>query len=145
MQHKRVRIALLVLEAFVALTAIVSGVIALAGGLPLSLEWLQGTPFSDYTIPMLLLVIVVGGSSLIAAQTVFTRGETGVFASLAAGLILAGYVAVEVAMIGFGTLGVGIWLQGLYLLLGLLIFGLAAYLWVTEVRHHPVQRPLSHA
>jgi hypothetical protein len=145
MEHKRVRMALLILEAFVALTTIVSGVIALAGGLPLSLEWLRGTPFSDYTIPMLLLVIVVGGSSLIAAQTVFTRGETGVLVSLVAGLILAGYVVVEVAMIGLGTLGVGIWLQGLYLVLGLLIFGLATYLWVTEGRHHPVQRPFSHA
>jgi hypothetical protein len=37
----------------------------------LSVAWLAGTPFSDYTIPGLLLAMVVGGSALLAATTVF--------------------------------------------------------------------------
>ncbi len=36
---------------------------------------MAGTPFSDYTIPGLVLVIVVGGSALLAAATVFIHDE----------------------------------------------------------------------
>jgi hypothetical protein len=63
------------------------------------LEWLHNTPFSDYTIPALVLAIVVGGSSLIAAVTVFTGREVGVLTSVAAGLIMAGWIVVEVVML----------------------------------------------
>jgi hypothetical protein len=99
------------------------------------LEWLQHTPFSDYTIPALILAIGVGGSSLIAAGTVFSGREEGVLASVAAGLIMAGYIAVE-----FVTLRQGVsWIEGLYFGLGLLISGLAAYLWRAEHRGHRLQ------
>jgi hypothetical protein len=96
MKHKLVRIAIGVPEAFIALSAIGGGIVLLAGtyqdGVLIEaggrgqfpLEWLQNTPFSDYTIPALILAIGVGGSSLIAAVTVFTSREVGVLASVAA-------------------------------------------------------------
>jgi hypothetical protein len=48
---------------------------------------------------------------------------------------------VQVAM-----LGLVLWLQVLYFVLGVLIFGLAAYLWIAEYRSHYLQtRHVSHA
>ena len=72
MNHKLVRIALIVVEAFVALGAVAGGIALLTGvfaqGIPVA--WLQGTPFSDYTVPGLALAILVGGGMLLAAATV---------------------------------------------------------------------------
>ena len=134
MKHKIVCIALVALEALVSLSAVVGGVAIVAGAIQFPLEWLQGTPFSDYTIPGLVLAIVVGGSSLVAAATILTGRGVGVLASALAGLIMAGYEVVEVAMIDHLN-----WLQVLYFVLGLLIFALAAGLWMAEVRRHHVQ------
>lgn len=140
MKHKIVRIVIFVLETFIALTAIVSGVAILTGGLQMPLELLRSTPFSDYTIPGLLLVIVVGGSSLVAAAMVFIHREFVVLLSVAAGLIMAGWITVQVAMLGLVS-----WLQVLYFVLGVLIFGLATYLWIAEYHSHYLQtRPISH-
>ena len=143
MQHKLVRIAIGVPEALIALSAIVGGIVMLSGtyqdGVLIEaggrgqfpLEWLHNTPFSDFTIPALILAIGVGGSSLIAVVTVFTGREEGVLASLVAGLIMVGYIVVEVVMLRQGVS----WIEGLYFGFGLVISGLAAYLWMIE--HHP--------
>ena len=106
MKHTLVRIAIGVPEALIALSAIGGGIVLLAGtyqnGILIEvggrgqfpLQWLHDTPFSDYTIPALVLAIGVGGSSLLAAATIFRGREIGVLASVAAGLILAGYIVV---------------------------------------------------
>lgn len=91
MKHTLVRIALVVVEALVALSAIAGGLWLVAGRSGLPLAWLAGTPFSDYTIPGLVLVIVVGGSALLAAATVFIHREWAVLISVLAGLLMAGY------------------------------------------------------
>jgi hypothetical protein len=147
MQHKLVRIAIGVPEAFIALSAIGGGIALLlgtykdgvlreAGGrAQFPLEWLHNTPFSDYTIPALILTIGVGGSSLIAAVLVFTGREEGVLASVVAGLIMTGFIVVEVVMLKQGIS----WIEGLYLGLGLLISGLATSLWMVEHRAHHLQ------
>jgi hypothetical protein len=154
MKHKLVRISIGVPEGFIALSAIGGGILMLAGtyqdGVLIEaggrgqfpLEWLQNTPFSDYTIPALALAIGVGGSSLLAAVTVFTGREVGVLASVAAGLITAGYIVVEVVTLKQGVS----WIEGLYCGLGLLISGLATYLWTAEYgRHHLQVRHIRHA
>lgn len=129
MKHKYVRIAITVLTIFIALSAIGGGIAMLVGVIQFPLDWLQNTPFRDYTVPALVLAIIVGGSSLLAAVTIFTSRELGVLTSLATGLIMAGYEVVEVVTIK----RVG-WLHGLYFFLGLTVFGLAAYLWLSEYR-----------
>jgi len=148
MKHKLVRIAIGTSEAFITLSAIGGGIALLAGtyqdGILIEagrraqfpLEWLQNTPFSDYTIPALILAIGVGGSSLIAAVTIFTGRAVGVLASLAAGLIMDGYIVVEVVMLKQGVSRT----LGLYFGLGLLISGLATFLWMAEHRRHHLHR-----
>lgn len=142
MQHTLVRIAIGVPEGFIALSASGGGILMLAGtyqdGVLIEaggrgqfpLEWLHNTPFSDYTIPALILAIGVGGSSLLATVTVFTGRKIGVLASIVAGLIMAGYIVVEVVMLRQGIS----WIEGLYFGLGLAISGLATSLWRVEDR-----------
>ena len=93
MKHKAIRIALVVIEAFIGLGAIGGGIAILTGAFDewLPVAWLQGTPFSDYTIPGLLLLIVVGGGMLLAATTVYIRRKWAVLLSAAMGLVMIGF------------------------------------------------------
>lgn len=118
---------IVVLEAVVALSAIGGGIAMLLGADKFPVEWLRNTPFNDYTVPALMLAIVVGGSSLIAAVTVFTGREVGVPASIVAGLIMVGWIVVEVVTINAPKVS---WIEGVYLVVGLAVFGLATYLWI---------------
>ena len=140
MPHKGIRIALLVLEAFIGLSAIQGGIGLLRGvefNFVVPVAWLAGTPFSDYTIPGLVLAIVVGGSALFAAATVFIHREWAVLASVLAGLLMVGYLVVEAICIDSkvgNDLPTALGLQLLYLVLGLTVFGLAGFLWMREYR-----------
>jgi hypothetical protein len=148
MKHKRIRIALVVIEAFIGLGAIYGGIAILIGAFDqwLPVAWPQGTPFSDYTIPGLALAIVVGGAMVVATATVFIQREWAVLISAVAGIFMAGFEVVEVGSVDSKA---GNWLplmaelQALYFALGLAIFGLAAYLWITEYRgqHVSTQQP----
>ena len=149
MKHKIVRIAIFVLAVLGALTAFAGGVGILTGAITFPLEFLQGTPFIDYTIPGLALAIIVGGSFLFAAATILTGSEVGVLASALAGLFMIGFEVVEIAVVdrfGGNVLLIAVVLQAIYFVLGLAIFGLATYLWMTEYRsqHFPGRHP-SHA
>ncbi len=139
MKHEVIRIVLLVIAAFIATSAIEGGMALLRGELDrfLSKAWLAGTPFSDYTIPGLVLAIVVGGSALIAAATIFIHREWAVLVSELAGLVMVGYLVVEAVSIDskVGTaLPTALMLQLFYFVLGMALFGLAGFLWKREYR-----------
>jgi len=152
MKHKVIHIALVVAEAFVGLWAVIGGVALVTGAIPFisfPLALLQGTPFSDYTIPGLALLILVGGSSLFAAATILTGHVVGVLASALAGLITMGFEVVEVVSVEGkwgNSLSMAAVQQTIIFVLGLAIFGLAAYLWRIEYRGHSLlSRHASHA
>ncbi len=140
LKHKVTRIALFVIEAFIGLSALQGGGALLKGDFAnvLPVSWLAGTPFSDYTIPGLALVIVVGGSSLVAAAIVFIEREWAVLVSVLAGLIMIGFEVVEIisvdSKVGNG-LAMALGLQLSYFVLGLAVLGLAGYLWMKEYRN----------
>lgn len=134
MNHKGKRMTLLVIELFVGLWAVIGGVGLVTGSiafLHMPATYLQGTPFSDYTLPGLVLLLVVGGSFLFAAATILTKRAIGVLASLLAGLILIGFEGVEVALIDrdTATLPTALPQQILMAALGLCCVGLAAFIW----------------
>lgn len=129
-EHDWVRISIAFLTGFVALSAMAGGLGMLQGADRFPQEWLGTTPFNDYTIPALLLVLVVGGSSLFAAVTIITGRKGGVLASMAAGLLLVGFIVAELAILNDNELISGI--EGMYLAIGLVIFGLAAHLGLIE-------------
>jgi hypothetical protein len=135
MKYKRLRIVIGLLTGFIALTAIGGGIALLVGAEAnrFPIEWLEGTPFKDYTIPALLLAIAVGGSSLGACVTTMTGRKVGTPASMLAGLIMMGYVVVEVLILKQVPPGPTP-IEYLYFGLGLAIFLLAAYFWFAEYR-----------
>jgi len=151
MKHKAIRILLAVIEAIIGLGAIGGGIAILTGVFDqwLPLAWLQGTPFSDYTIPGLLLLIVIGGGMVVAAAIVFIQREWAVLLSVAMGLITIGFEIFEVVIIdryADAVIPSTIAQQALMSGLGLVIFGLASYLWMSEYRqHHFPTSPVSHA
>ena len=153
MKHLVIKIALVAIEAFIGLSAIFGGIALLTGAFHfdqwIPVAWLAGTPFSDYTIPGLLLLIVVGGGMLLAATTVFVEREWAVLLQASMGLVMIGFEVVEVAIIDRYAQAVvppTIMQQILISTLGVLIFGLAGYLWMREYRSHSfLSRHVSHA
>ena len=139
MKHTVIRIVLAIIEACIGLGALVGGIAILSGAFDqwLPAAFLQGTPFSDYLIPGLLLTVVIGGGMLLASATQFFQREWIVLLSAMMGLIMLGWEIAEVAIIDRYEQAIvpsTIVQQVLFSVLGLLIFGLAAYLWLTEYR-----------
>ena len=123
---KSIPILILLLAGFVALTAIGGGVAMLAGVDRFPLAWLAGTPFRDFTIPALLLAAVVGGSALLAALATWRRWQHAAAATVAAGLLLAGYVTVEVLLLAQVPPGPTS-IEGFYIAVGLILAGLGGW------------------
>ncbi len=100
MRTKLLRRALIFTDGFAALSA-------LFGGLELETGWpthfptsmLQGTPFSNYLVPGLLLGMVVGGSATIATAATVRSASAGALWSLVAGCIMAGWIFGEVLIL----------------------------------------------
>lgn len=94
------RRALIVLDCFAGVTALMGMAILLTGwGYRFPTSWLQGTPFSDYTVPALLLGIVVGGSALVAMVATIKSARIGTITSMIAGVIMMGYIIVEYVLV----------------------------------------------
>jgi hypothetical protein len=150
--HKGIRTALLVLEAFIVTSAIPGGIGLLQGmefGFVLPVAWLAGTPFSDYTIPGLVLMIVVGGTALLAAAALFIDRAWAVLVSVLAGLLMVGYEVVEVVTVESklgDALPMALGAQLLWSVAGLAVFVLAGSLWMRDYRRqHFHLRHVSHA
>ncbi|MCK7494082.1 MAG: hypothetical protein MZW92_24760 [Comamonadaceae bacterium] len=84
-------------------------------------EWLAGSPFTSYLIPSVVLVVVVGGSHLMASVRVWQRHREARRLSQLAGMILIGWITAQLAIIGFVS-----WLQLAMLVAALLELALAA-------------------
>lgn len=144
--ERRVRIAVVVVNLFAAASAFAGAVGLLVGYMDIPLSVLRTTPFADFTLPALLLGGVVGGSALGAAAFALAEprieprieplradalglGPVGIgaLASAIAGCVMVGWMTVELAMIGLGA-----WVQVLYLLVGLVMVGLALLLQWAE-------------
>ena len=87
-------------------------------GMPLSL--LDGTPFKDYLIPGLILLIVVGLFSLLVFVGLLLRWKAAWWLSLASGGGLVIWIVAEVALLGYLS-GAGIGLQIVFGLVGVAI------------------------
>jgi hypothetical protein len=122
------RIGLAILDGFLGVTAVLGG-LGLLFRVPYvspPLDLLEGSPFDSYVIPGLALVVLVGGGGLLAAALLARRSFWGVLASGAAGVLILVFEAVELVVIGFTGL------LAFYVMLGLVILALAAWLWLAE-------------
>ena len=148
MGERNIRIVVVVVNLFAALSAFAGALGLVVGYMNIPVSELRTTPFADFTVPALLLGFVVGGSALAAGLiTLFGPRRIALFeplrfdalAAACAGCIMVGWMTIEIAMIGLD-----IWVQALYLVVGAVMIGLAGLLQWVESRetgvsgvHHP--------
>jgi hypothetical protein len=121
--EKAVRYSLGSLLAVGAVNAFGGGYYGVSGAEGVPTKWLEGSPFRDYFVPSLILLIVVGGSFIFASYAVFAGLRIGRLATFAAGGIVLGWLAVQVAIIGYVS-----WMQPTTVIAGVLVLVLGSLL-----------------
>ena len=111
------------LLAFGALNAFGGGYYGLSGAPGVPTEWLEGSPFRDYFVPGLILLVVVGGSFLVAAIAVLAAWRIARLAAFAAGLVVLAWLVAQVAIIGYVS-----WMQPTTAIAGVLVLVLTSQL-----------------
>jgi hypothetical protein len=111
------------LLAFGALNALGGGYYGLTGAVGVPTEWLEGSPFADYFVPSLILLVVVGGSFAVAAIAVFARLRAARFAVFMAAFVVLGWLIVQIAILGYVS-----WMQPATAIAGVLILILGSQL-----------------
>jgi hypothetical protein len=118
-------VAFILLQVFGTLSAIAGGIALMTGAIDLPTAWLEGTIFSNYVIPGIILATVVGGSQLAAIGFAFRRGEPYLLASAMAGGIMMGWIVGELLIVGTDD-SVMFAYQLVYFLVGFLEFAFAS-------------------
>lgn len=114
----------------------VLGVAAIAAGqafarrpsgrdLGMDARWLEGSPFPDFRIPGLFLLLVIAPANLLSALLLLRRHRGGPPLSLATGLLLVVWLAIQTAILGFRDRSQAIWW---------LLFPLVAVLGAAQLR-----------
>ena len=111
--------ALLGLLLFNGVSALGCGLALMTDWIPEQESWIRATDFSSDYFPGVILMAVVGGSSLIAATALLKRSVGWQLASIVAGVVMVVWIIGEVASIqGFHPL------QVIYLVTGGLVVAL---------------------
>ena len=125
-----IRYLLGALLTFGAINAFAGGYYGLSGAKGVPLEWLAGSPFSDYFIPSLILFVIVGGAFSFAAIAVFMRSRLARVSAFAAATVVLVWIGVQLAIIGYVS-----WMQPTTLLAGVFVLILA---WLLPTNRIPV-------
>lgn len=99
----KTRWSMIALGTLLGLNAIGGGWYGLAGAQGVDPAWLAGSPFADYTIPSLFLLIVIGGGSFATAIAWWRRSRFAPLLTLATGLVVMAWIVIQVAIIGFNS------------------------------------------
>lgn len=134
----------------VLIALLIQGLSGVAGGLGLVLDpsgaslgipidWLEGSAFSDYLIPGLILLLVLGVGPLVAFVAAWRHRPWAWHATVSVGVGLLMWLAVEIVTIGYHSQPP---LQLTYGLLALAILALAGlpstrrYMWARGTAGH---------
>ena len=129
---------LIVLNVFLALTAIPGGFCLLAGIAVPPLDELKGSIFTDYTLPGLALMIIVGGSALLTAILLIRKNKFALLCSAAAGIIIMIFEFVEVLVIGSPT-GAGLIMQIIYFVFGIAMVKCSLFVLYLDMKKQDVE------
>jgi hypothetical protein len=126
------RALVVILDLFVALSAIGGG-FALATGMErgrFSTDILRRTPFQGFVWPGVILAVVVGGSAAVATALTMRSASAGGVASAVAGVLLAGFIAIEVWVLADEER----WsvTEAVYFVIGLAMIGLGLVAWLAS-------------
>jgi len=91
--------ALLGLLLFNGVSAVGGGIALMTGVIPEQVSWVEHTGFSDLYFPGVILMAIVGGSSLVAASAMVKRAVGWQLASILAGVIMLFWIVGEIASI----------------------------------------------
>jgi len=132
--RKALRYVLGSVLAFGALNAFGGGVYGLTGARAIPREWLRDSGFSDYFIPSLILIVVVGGALAAAAVALFAGTRRAPLLAMAAGEVVLLWMAFQLSIIGFRS-----WMQPVTIAVAVMAIGLTALLGspTEERRMHP--------
>lgn len=119
-RRNKVVLALLL---FNGISASLGGLALMTDWIPEQASWVRDTDFTSNYFPGVILMAVVGGSSLIAAVVMAKRSDGWQLASIAAGTIMVFWIVGEVASIRAFH-----FLQVIYLVTGALV------VWWTPAR-----------
>lgn len=131
----KTRLAVAVLDGFLAITALAGAAIVLPT-LPPSM--LAGSVFPDFLVPGLALGVLVAGSAFVATAAVLFRPKLGAPMAMISALMIIVFEAVEVATVGYH------WLQVAYMVLGVVIAALGFRVWIAEGGYIPSLGDLGH-
>lgn len=135
--NKFVGYLLVVLQAFIGFTAIAGGfrLVTNPNGIPdFPLEWLNNSPFSNYFIPGLVLLIVIGFGNVMAGTVSFLRKRYSGSVAALFGIFLVFYMTIEIWFVGLRNV-----LQPLYLILGIIVFILGLKAFKSVVTAHQIE------
>lgn len=124
---RKVYIGLGILQAFIGLGALGGGFMLVrdpsgsALGVPLS--FLEGSPFPDFLVPGIFLLLVNGVGSLIGAGFSFTRRRYAQEIAIFLGAILVAWIVIQVILIRSFS-----WMHVLYFILGVVELGIGLYI-----------------
>jgi hypothetical protein len=104
---------------FNGVSAVGGGVALMTGAIPEQPSWVQHTGFPGLFFPGVILMAIVGGSSLVAAVAMMKRAVGWHLASLLSGVIMVFWIVGEIASIRAFH-----FLQVIYLITGALVIWL---------------------
>ncbi|MEV1128555.1 hypothetical protein [Agromyces sp. NPDC049794] len=124
-ERRGIRITLLLVQAFVALTSIAGGIALIMGAVDAEFtsvlnppgEELADSPFGSYVLPGVVLAVVLGGLHVLAFAMLSRRMPRALFWSAAAGFATLIWIFVQMIFIPFSVL------QAVYFVLGLVELG----------------------
>ena len=118
--------AVLGLLLFNCISAVGGGIALMTGMIPTQKSWIQHTGFSSLYFPGVILMAIVGGSSLVAASAMMKRTVAWQLSSILAGVVMLFWIVGEIASIrGFH------FLQVIYFITGALV------IWLTPAGNSP--------
>lgn len=120
------------LQAFIGITAIAGGFRLVSnpnGTSDIPIEWLSNSPFTNYLIPGMVLLIVIGFGNVLAGIVSFLRKRHAGSIAAILGTFLVLFMTIEVLLIGLRN-----FLQPLYFILGaiVLMLGLKLFKSISE-------------
>ena len=77
------------------------GLLSDAAGMGAERSWLDGSPFPDYTVPGLFLLVVIGGGMLTTSALAFLKRPEAAPAALAMGTVILAWGIVETLTVGW--------------------------------------------
>lgn len=114
---------LVIISGFVGVSALGGGIYGMSGAKGVPLELLEGSMFSNYFVPSLILFLVVGGSSILTMIMTSKGKKNARRIAILTGVIILVWIVFQLNIIGYES-----WLQPFIAIAGISILLLSGKL-----------------